>query len=109
MKTLNLNIWERVQLTSLMAQQRGTPQQYRRFIRVLDVVEMSEAEVKTTGYKANVVNGRLDFSWEQAQNFELEFEDADYKTLITAVTSFIGWPTDRRVGPLLDKLGVAEE
>lgn len=108
MKTLNLNIWERVQLTTLMAQQRGNPAQYRRFIRVLDVVEMTEAEVEATGYKATVVDGRLDFSWQQAQDFELAFEDADYKTLLTAVVSFEGWPADRRVGMLLDKLGVTE-
>lgn len=108
MKTLTLNIWERVQLTSLTAQQRGNPQQYRKSIRVLDVVELSEDEREAVGYKETVTGGRLDFNWEREQDFELSFEDADYKTLVTAATSFTGWPADRRVGTLLDKLGVAE-
>ncbi len=108
MKILTFNIWERVQLTQLMAQQHGTPQQYRRYIRVLDVVEMTEAEIEATGYKATITDGRLDFNWAYEQDFELEFEDADYKTMIKAVTSFEGWPTDRRVGALLDKLEIGE-
>ena len=108
MKNVTLTIWERVQLTTLMAQQRGFPSDYRRFIRVLDVVELTEDERKAVGYTATVTDGRLDFDWKQAQDFELSFEDADWKTMIDAVTSFSGWPGDRRVGVLLDKLGVAE-
>lgn len=104
MKTLTLNIWERVQLTQLMAQQRGNPQQYRKSIRVLDVVELTEEEQKAVGYQATVVNERLDFSWQHERDFELSFEDADFKTLTDAVYSFSGWPTDRRVGALLDKI-----
>jgi hypothetical protein len=107
-KTLNLTIWERVQLTTLMAQQRGNPQQYRKSIRVLDVVELNEEEQEAVGYEATVTNGRLDFNWKHERDFELSFEDADYKTLTMAVTSFDGWPTDRRVGALLDKLGIGE-
>jgi hypothetical protein len=106
MKTLNLNIWERVQLTTLMAQQRGNPQQYRKSIRVLDVVELNEDEREAVGYEATVTDGRLDFDWKHERDFELSFEDADWDTLLAAVTSFSGWPTDRRVGALLDKLGV---
>ena len=109
MKTLTLNIWERVQLTQLMAQQRGNPQQYRKSIRVLDVVELTEDEQETVGYKATVTtDGRLDFNWQHERDFELSFEDADFKTLTDAVYSFSGWPTDRRVGALLDKLGIEE-
>lgn len=109
MKTLTLDIWERVQLTTLMAQQRGNPAQYRRSIRVLDVVELSEEEREAVGYEATVTDGRLDFNWKHEWKYELSFEDADWKTLTAAVTSFGGWPTDRRVGALLDKLGIAEE
>ena len=104
MKTLNLNIWERVQLTTLIAQQRGNPAQYRRFVRVLDVVELTEDEQKAVGYEATVIGNRLDFNWKQDREYELSFEDADFVTLIKAVFSFEGWLTDRRVGTLLDKI-----
>lgn len=109
MKTLTLNIWERVQLATVMAQQHGNPVQYRRYIRVLDVVEMTEDEREAVGYETTVIGNRLDFNWKRGQEYELSFEDADWKTLVTTATSFKGWPTDRRVGTLLDKLGIATE
>lgn len=106
MKTLHLTTWERTSLAGFIAQQRGDLAQLRRFMRLLDILELDDEDRAAVGWK-ETENGQA--AWVEAEHeFELEFEDADFDLLAKTALPFNGWPANRLVVTMLDKIEAAK-
>lgn len=111
MKTLSLTVWERLQLAGVLGEQRGNLAQIRRYLRVLDAVELSEAERLEIGLQIVQQDGQPpQFRWrEDAGEFNIELEDADFDILAEATHSYDQWPANRLIVTMLDKIEAARE
>lgn len=126
MKQLSLNAWERVQLAACVPE-RGSLHDYRMYVRLLDVLELSQEERERIGWKETlvlqdgepVINPQtglpvVSITVQQPElEFELAFEDADFDNLMALVDKRETWairgPDRQRTKALLDKLDKAKE
>lgn len=109
MKTLNLTVWERLQLSNVLSEQRGNLAQIRRYLRVLDAVELNETERLEIDLQVVQQDGQPpQFHWrEGAGKFDIELEDADFDILAEVVRSYVRWPANRLIVAMLDKIEAA--
>jgi len=109
MKTLRLTVWERLQLANVLNEQRGNLAQIRRYLRVLDAVELNEKERLKIDLQVVQRDGRPpQFQWrEDADKFDIELEDADFDILAEVVRSYVQWPANRLIVTMLDKIEAA--
>lgn len=126
MKQLDLITWERQQII-LCVPERGSPANFRAYVRILDVAELTSEEKDEVGWtetqmlrdRQQLVNARtglpiVNVTVEKPEHiFELSFEDADYKVLMQLAEARDTWairgPEKERVRVLLDKLETARE
>jgi len=102
MKQLSLTTWERAQLIALVNQQSGDLTKLRRWLRVLDVVDLSEDEKEAVGWE-DLADGRS--KWEDGDRlWELHFEDADFALLATTAIEYPRWPVLSKIVDMLDTL-----
>lgn len=81
---LSLTTWERVQLSRLVGQLRGNVALLRKAGRVLDAVELSEAEQEAVGFNTIVrPDGSVSAQWrDAAREFEVEIADREAAMLL---------------------------
>lgn len=103
---LNLNTWQRVQLELLVGAVKGAASTVRKAVKLLDVLEMSDAEKEEVGFRA--VNGG--FVWDKPDHlFEIEIRDGNLETFMRElVKQKEDWPANRNAISLFDQLGIEE-
>jgi len=102
MRKINLTTWERVQLLACVPVQ-DTVSNVRKHIRVMDTLELNEAEQKLVDF----TNTGQGFQWsrdKQDYEFELTFEDSDLEHLVKLVEGREDWPSTKLTVVLLDKI-----
>lgn len=121
MKQLELNTWQRTQLAACVPG-RGTTSDFRKYMRILDIVELTQEERDEVGWVETLVvrDGKpavnpqtgiplINARWQEPDlTFELSFEDADFDVLMALVETRETWairgPEGKRTEALLDKL-----
>lgn len=103
MKTLELTVFERVQLLDWLGRQQGTLAEIRRALPVMDVLELSDEEKVQVEFVQHA-NGRV--TWKDTDRmFALELEDAQFDVLKPALQS--QWPMARPILAMLEKIEAA--
>lgn len=110
MKTLNLTTWERVQLLQCVPPTGRTIEEVEKHLRVAGILSLTEEEKELVGWLEVQTTQGVSTSWgnkakvEPDYEFEVQFEDADYKHLIELVGKRKEWPTSQLTLTLHDKL-----
>ena len=103
MKTIELTVWERVNLVGVARGQTAKDLDgLRQWLKILEILNLTEEEQVEIG----LVQDGQSFQWEDAERlFEMEFEDADYKLLKDVVKAKSDWPVTSAENtiPLLEK------
>ena len=103
-----LTTWDRISLLRMIEAQSGDMKFVRQAGRLMDALELSEAEQKEVGM-AQAANGVV--TWQDAaRTFEIEVRDADAQLLRDLFTKHV-WPgvAARLVVALAEKLGIPPE
>lgn len=103
MKEIEVTVWERVKLAFIVgSQERLTASGMRSCLRLLDKLELQQAEKDRLGWTE--MEGKAIWR-DTGLSFTLEFEDEDFEALRKMVTGFTGWRGDesRKGLALLDK------
>jgi hypothetical protein len=102
---IELTTWERIQLLRLTYGQTGkNAGELRQFIRIMNVLELSDEEKRWIGFREMTDGGT---EWDDTEReFELEFEREDFALLKARVDSFTEWPVvgAQLIVNMLDKL-----
>jgi hypothetical protein len=117
MRKLELTTWERVNLAGIISQQRGNLAQVRRFLRLLDELELTEEEKEFVGWNLRVVvdegDNRVELpQWarDKANHlFEVVLEDADFDLLRKTALGFDKWTINQPTLVMLEKLENPQE
>ena len=120
MKTVELSVWERVQLAQYInrSDAKADLSGMKQALKVLDILELTEEEKAEIGWtdeptfltcphcQADIQTSPDGIGrWTDAEKvWELEFEDADFGLLKSATT--FNWPTSlsKLLVPMLEKL-----
>ena len=117
MKTLELTTWERTQLVACVPE-RGTTSDMRKYMRILNVLELTQEERDEVGWAAAlavqngkpVVNPRsgtplINVTWKKPElTFKLSLEDADFGNLMALVDTRETWAIKGQEGKLAEAL-----
>lgn len=105
----SLTIWERITLTDILGTQRGAAAEYRKACKLLDLIELTEAE----GKKVDLVifpDGRVSFDpTQEGDPIEIDVADGNLDTFLKTVLRNKGdWMAAHRkmIDPLLEKFGI---
>jgi hypothetical protein len=111
MKNINLNIWERLQLTMVISKQQGDWNRGRILVKLLDKLVLSEEEEKEIKLsRINMSDGSQQLSWEDKEKeYPITFENAEYDILYVIADSYGEWKPDKRVMILQDKMRTTKE
>ena len=107
MKVISLTVWERVSLLGVIDNQRGGMfSDVRNMLRLIDVLALSDDDKAAVGFR--VADGEA--KWDKVEHeFKIELEDADFERLYELCRSFRGWPFNKNVSQLEDKLQAIKE
>ena len=126
MKTLELTTWERTQLMACVPE-RGTTSDMRKYMRILNVLELTQEERDEVGWTESLViqDGKpainpqtgiplINITVQKPElAFKLSLEDADFGNLMALVDTRETWairgPDGKRTEVLLDKLKEASD
>jgi len=112
MKELKLTTWERTRLIRIIIsinrfilQQMCDLGAVRNFLKLLDVLELTEEEKKQVSWISIGTEGQATWSRTSATHeFNVSFEDTDYELLLETITNFGGWsPSEGRLADILGK------
>ena len=112
MKSLKLTAWDRIQLVRCIPAE-GTISDIAKYLRLVDVLELSEEEGMEIGLREFSTQGPRGvlkrFEWDdQDREFDLSLEDADFGLLSRLVAKHKGWPRSRLTLDLKEKLAAAK-
>ena len=108
MKTIELSIWERLNIFGIISAQGGQLDRVRKLLRILDVIDFSEDEIKKIKLTKTILpNNSVTYDWDRKienKNFTLEFEDEHAELLKEILKNYTNWIVDKRVITLMDKV-----
>ena len=96
---MKLNIWERVQLNSLVRNQRGDVGLILDMISIAKKLTLSDEEVKASG----LIKEKDKTFWKEEKETDLDLSDDEIKILTGLVHDSHNWPVDERVVVLSEK------
>jgi len=108
MKDLKLTTWDRIQLVRCIPNE-GTIIDIAKYLRLVDVLELSESESNEVGLQEFSTQGPMGimkrFEWDdQEHEFDLTFEDADFTLLQRLTKQYKNWPRSQLTVDLQAKL-----
>jgi len=103
---LKLTTWQRIQLESVVGAQKGPVATVRKAIKLLDIVELTDAEKAAIGFKVN----DLRFTWkDKDKTWDIDIQDKNLEMyLLQVCLAWEYWPINTEVLDLFEKLGVDE-
>ena len=104
---LHLNTWQRIQLELLVGNVKGAASTVRKAVKLLDVLEMSDAEKAEVGFRQE--GGMM--LWDKSEHtFAVEIKDGNLAAfLVDLVRQKTDWPANRHIVDLFDQLGIQDE
>ena len=103
---LKLNPWQRIQLEMLVGNVKGAAAEVRKAVKLLDVLEMTDAERAEIGFRTE---GGMILWDKQEHAFEIEIKDGNLAAFLTnLVKQKTDWPANRHVIDLFDQMGIED-
>jgi len=99
---MKLTVWERGNLSAIIGMQKGTLQQVRVGLAVLDALELSVAEREAAGQFAGP-QGMVGWEHPDAEA-DVALTEPQVEYLRAAAEAFTGWPVSARALALAEKL-----
>ncbi len=102
MKTLKLDVNERLLIVNVLSGVRGNVSVLRQAIKVIDIVDLSEKERN----KINLRREKDMLRWDDEKGVKktFDFEDAEFIFLKEKMSTKTDYPVDKRIVVFLDKL-----
>lgn len=104
---LKLNTWQRVQLELLIGAAKGPASTIRKAVKLLDCLEMNDAEKAQVGFRQE---GGL-IQWDNLEHvWTIEVKDGNLASFLRElVRGKTDWTVNRNVIGLFDQLGIQDE
>ena len=103
---LKLNPWQRIQLEMLVGNVKGAAAEVRKAVKLLDVLEMTDAERAEIGFRAE---GSMILWDKQEHAFEIEIKDGNLAAFLTNLAKQkTDWPANRHAIDLFDQMGIED-
>lgn len=101
---MKLTVFERIKLLGWLGSQKGTYQQIKDAMPVLEKLELSEEEREQVGFSSDGTS----LSWKDIEReFELDFSHKDIQVLADALKA--EWDYSIAIGKMLEKIAKASE